>query len=199
MFKTKHRLHRLHAIAAEPETGSDTATEETAAADETGDAPARTYSQAEIDQIVEKRLARVRKQYGDYEDMKAKAARLDEIEAASKSELERLEDANKALEAKLAQREHEALIQSACLKHSIPEEYADLVAGADEEAIEAAAKKVGKLVAAKAKDKPRPVPGEGDMPQGKPVPDLDARIRAAEQSGNVREAMHLKTMKLASN
>ena len=47
----------------------------------------REYTQAEIDEIVAKRVARVKKQYGDYEDMKKKAAKFDEIEAAMKGML----------------------------------------------------------------------------------------------------------------
>ena len=62
----------------------------------------REYTQAEIDEIVAKRVARVKKQYGDYEDMKKKAAKLDEIEAANKSELEKLTEQNQKLAAQLA-------------------------------------------------------------------------------------------------
>ena len=79
----------------------------------------REYTQAEIDEIVVKRVARVKKQYGDYEDMKKKAAKLDEIEAANKSELEKLTEQNQKLAAQLAEREHAALIQAACIKHGV--------------------------------------------------------------------------------
>ncbi len=99
----------------------------------------RAYTQAEIDEIVAKRVARVKKQYGDYEDMKKKAAKFDEIEAANKSELEKLADQNQKLAAQLAEREHAALIQAACIKHGVPADCIDLVTGADEESIDKAA------------------------------------------------------------
>ena len=63
----------------------------------------REYTQAEIDEIVAKRVA----------------AKLDEIEAANKSELEKLTEQNQKLAAQLAEREHAALIQAACIKHGV--------------------------------------------------------------------------------
>jgi hypothetical protein len=46
-------------------------------------------TQADLDAIIEKRLARVRQTYADHDDLKAKAARLDELEAASASDLDK--------------------------------------------------------------------------------------------------------------
>jgi len=47
-------------------------------------------TQADLDRIISERLARVKaKEPEDYKDLKAKAAKFDEIEAANKSELER--------------------------------------------------------------------------------------------------------------
>lgn len=50
----------------------------------------KTFTQAELDQIVADRLARERAKYPDYETFKAKAARFDAAEEASKSELQKL-------------------------------------------------------------------------------------------------------------
>lgn len=49
----------------------------------------RTFSQSDVDRIVAERLAREQRKYADYEDLKAKAARLDELEAANATDLER--------------------------------------------------------------------------------------------------------------
>jgi len=49
----------------------------------------KMLSQTEVDRIVQDRLARERGKYGDYDDLKAKAAKLDEIEQANASELEK--------------------------------------------------------------------------------------------------------------
>jgi len=60
----------------------------------------KTFTQAEVDAIVGDRLKRERAKHADYSELKAKAARLDEIEAASKSELEKaVERAEKAEQA----------------------------------------------------------------------------------------------------
>jgi len=57
-----------------------------------GDPPAdppKSYTQADIDRAVEARLARERGKFKDYDDLKAKAARLDELEGANASDLEK--------------------------------------------------------------------------------------------------------------
>lgn len=53
-----------------------------------GAAEARTFTQEEVNAIVEKRLARVKSEPpADYEELKAKAAKYDEAQEAAKSEL----------------------------------------------------------------------------------------------------------------
>lgn len=52
-------------------------------------------SQAELDRIIADRLARERSKFADYNDLKAKAARADELEQQHKSETERAIDAAK--------------------------------------------------------------------------------------------------------
>ena len=75
------------------------ATGQTGAAGPSGNATEpKTFTQEQVDSIVKERLARAKATPpADYEDLKAKAARLDELEEAQKSELERITDtANKA-------------------------------------------------------------------------------------------------------
>jgi hypothetical protein len=64
-------------------------------------APSATFTQAQLDAIVGDRLARERAKFEGFDDLKAKAAKLDEIEAASLSETERL---SRELEAERASR-----------------------------------------------------------------------------------------------
>lgn len=53
-------------------------------------AEAKTFTQEEVDKIVERRIARVKATPpSDYEELKAKAAKYDEAEEASKSELQK--------------------------------------------------------------------------------------------------------------
>ncbi len=61
----------------------------------------RRFTQAELDKVVADRLARERQKYEGFEDLKAKAARLDELEAASKTELQKATEKAQKLETEL--------------------------------------------------------------------------------------------------
>lgn len=61
----------------------------------------KLFTQDELNAIVNDRLGREKAKYGDYEAMKAKAAKLDEIEEASKSELQKANEKATALEDEL--------------------------------------------------------------------------------------------------
>lgn len=63
----------------------------------------RTFTQEELDKIVNDRLARERKKYEgiNLDELKSKAARLDELEEASKTELEKERERSKKLQAEL--------------------------------------------------------------------------------------------------
>lgn len=61
----------------------------------------KTFSQAELDAIVSDRLKRERSKYEGFDELKAKAAKLDELEEASKSELQKATEKAEALEAEL--------------------------------------------------------------------------------------------------
>ncbi len=60
----------------------------------------RTFSQSELDRIVQDRLARERNKYADYDDLRAKASRLDEIEQANASDLEKAQKRAEEAEAR---------------------------------------------------------------------------------------------------
>ena len=80
------------------EMGGST-TGQTGSADQSGKAAEpRTFTQEQVDRIVQERLARAKATPpAHYDELKAKAARLDEMEDAQKSELERItEQATKA-------------------------------------------------------------------------------------------------------
>lgn len=67
----------------------------------TPEAENKTFTQAELDAIVSERLKRERSKYEGYEDLKAKAAKLDELEAASKTELQKATEKAQKLETEL--------------------------------------------------------------------------------------------------
>ena len=61
----------------------------------------KTFNQAELDKIVGERLAREREKYADYEALKEKASRLDTIEEANKTELQKATEKAAALKSEL--------------------------------------------------------------------------------------------------
>ena len=61
----------------------------------------RTFTQSELDAIVSDRLKRERAKYADYDEMQAKAAKYDEAEEASKTELQKATERADNLQAQL--------------------------------------------------------------------------------------------------
>lgn len=118
-------------------------------------------TQEDLDRIVEARLARERAKYEHHEEYKAKAARYDEAQEASKSEAQKAAERITALEAELAAE------RLAGAKARIAAQYqldADLIAGSTEEELTAHAERIAAAIKAAA-PKPAPpapvVPGEG--------------------------------------
>ena len=76
-------------------------TEQAASIEQPGNGDDRTFTQDEVNRIVADRLKRAKSALPpDYDDLKAKAAKLDELEAANKSDLERANDATAKAKAK---------------------------------------------------------------------------------------------------
>ena len=61
----------------------------------------RTFTQAELNAIVQKRLGEQASKYENYEELKAKAQKFDEIEEQGKSELQKANEKASALEKEL--------------------------------------------------------------------------------------------------
>jgi hypothetical protein len=68
---------------------------------ETDNTSGKTFTQAELDEIIKDRLAREKGKYADYEELKAKATKFDEAEEAAKSELQKAIEKAEAAEAEL--------------------------------------------------------------------------------------------------
>ena len=107
------------------------------------------------------RLARAKP--ADYDDLKAKAARLDEIEAANKSEIEKAAEAQQAAEAERDKAKTEALRFKVASKHGISDEDADLfLTGSDENTLTKQAERLAAHTADAGKPRPpRPDPNQG--------------------------------------
>lgn len=71
----------------------------------------RTFSQADVDRIVADRLSRERSKYSDYDQIKDKAAKFDEMEEASKTELQKATE-----RADILQKELDAMKKAAVVR-----------------------------------------------------------------------------------
>lgn len=120
------------------------AAEAAAAAKPASDDGGKTFTQADIDRIVADRLARQKAQFGDYDDLKTKAAELEELRKAqmTKEELlaSELEAANKRIEAAEAAKakvELDALRARIATEHKLPAALAGRLTGTNEEELKA--------------------------------------------------------------
>lgn len=91
----------------------------------------RTFSQADLDAIVERRLAKERAKFADYDEHKAATARLKEMEDAERSEVERAQNAAREAEERAAQSEQR--YRTATIASAVATEAAK--AGADPDVI----------------------------------------------------------------
>lgn len=66
----------------------------------------RTFTQSELDQIIGERLKREREKYLDYDSLKEKAQRLDQIEEDAKSELQKAQERAEKLQTELSELKH---------------------------------------------------------------------------------------------
>lgn len=93
-------------------------------------------SQEEFDKAIQARIARERKRFEDYEDVKAKAARLDELEAQNKTEAEKAAERLQAAEKRAAELEQKANRAEVAAAKGVP---AELLTGSTVEELEASA------------------------------------------------------------
>lgn len=97
----------------------------------------RTFSQQELDAIVADRLKRERAKYEGFEDFKAKAQKLDEIEEANKSELDKAHERVSTLEAELNKMKKDAEVRAirekVAKEQGLPAESMSLLTGDTEE------------------------------------------------------------------
>jgi hypothetical protein len=93
-------------------------------------------SQEELDRIITARLDRERKRFADYEDLKAKADKLTQIEEANKTEAEKAAARAEAAEKRAAELEVKALRAEVAAAKGVP---VSLLTGSTQEELEAAA------------------------------------------------------------
>lgn len=112
---------------------NETVNQETATVEEPVEE--KRFTQAEMDKVIADRLARERQKYEGYSELKEKAAKFDELEAASKTELqkatERAEKLEKELNSLKKAEEVRAIRAKVAKEENIPEH---LLTGDTEEA-----------------------------------------------------------------
>lgn len=110
-------------------------------------------SQDELNRVVGDRVSRERAKYADYDDLKAKAAKLDDIEQASKTELQREREAREAAEKRAEQLEMQQKVagwrKDAADTYGVP---ADALRGSTEDEIKAHAEQLKTLLGSTAGD-----------------------------------------------
>lgn len=104
----------------------------------------KTFTQEEVDALIKKRLARVKNEVpADYEELKSKAQKFDELEEANKTELQKATQQLEKLKAEVAKRD--AKDKANALKAKVSKDTgvpADLIAGGNEEEMTTWAQKV---------------------------------------------------------
>lgn len=134
----------------------DDATEGQGGSSASGETPAATEfkpitSQQELNAALKDRLDRERSKFKDYGDLKAKAAKLDEIEQANLTELEKANGRVTTAESERDTARAEALRLRKAVEHGISLEDADLfLTGTDEETLDAQAKRLADRAAEQA-------------------------------------------------
>ncbi len=163
----------------------------------------KTFTQAELDKQIQARLDRERKRFADYDAMKAKAARLDDLEKANATDLEKAVLAAKdEVRAEVARDFGQKLVRGvmkAQLEQSMkPADAAALLddlnlakfVGDDGEVDEdAVAKTLARLA-----PKGRVDLGQGGRGEG---PSIDQQIADAQKKGDWKTALTLQNSKLA--
>lgn len=123
----------------------------------------KTFTQADVDRIVADRLKRAESKFADYDDLKAKAGKLDEIEAANKSEADKLREELDQLKAANSEATTKALRAEVAMSKGLTAAQAKRLVGTTPEELEADADEI--LEAFKPADGNKP-------PSGRPAPDL---------------------------
>lgn len=109
----------------------------------------KTFTQTQLNAIVEDRLKREREKYSDYDSIKEKAAKFDELDAANKTELEKAKEKAAKLQAEIdgmkKAQELKDMRTKIATENNVPIE---LLTGATEEECTTQATKVKELMAA---------------------------------------------------
>lgn len=126
----------------------------------------KTFDQADVDRIVQDRLAKEKAKYADYDELKAKAAKFDDLEASSKTDLEKLTEQIEGLKKAQADSEEKAIRAEVAMAKGLTPAQAKRLAGATKEELEADADEILEAFPVSVE------PSKGAPPSRQPKPDL---------------------------
>jgi hypothetical protein len=86
---------------------------------------AKTFTESEVDRIVRDRLARLKSQFSDYDELKVKAGEADR----TKSDVDKLTDAVKGLTERAEKAERETIRRDVADKYKLPKTFAAKLSG----------------------------------------------------------------------
>jgi transcriptional regulator len=100
-------------------------------------APAETvtFTQEQVNNLIAKEKGKITSKYADYSDLKAAAAKLEEIESANATELEKAQKKAAELEARLAENSASALRQKVAMEKELPAKLVPFLTATDEEGL----------------------------------------------------------------
>jgi hypothetical protein len=140
-------------------------------------------TQEDLNKIIAERVKREREKYANHAELEAKAKKLDEIEEANKTELDKANARADAAEKERDTIRADKLRLEIASKHGITGEYLDLLSGSTEEELEATAAKVAALIPAQDADtsgvRELVVSGEGKSPAALNSDALTSMLSAA--------------------
>lgn len=133
---------------------AENATIETVNTGETQTSTEKTFTQSQMDAIIGDRLARERSKYADYDSMKEKAAKFDELQEQGKTDLEKANERAEKLQKELDSLKSAETVRQIREKVSADTKVpVELLTGADEETCKKQAEAVLKFA------KPAEYPG----------------------------------------
>lgn len=109
-------------------------------------------TQEQLDKVLKDRLARERAKYGGYDDLKAKAARLDTLEAEKQTADEKTATAIKDLQEQLSKTQRESARRQIAADHKLtdPDDIAAVINSTDDDVAAKLAKRLADLAEAQA-------------------------------------------------
>jgi hypothetical protein len=150
--------------------------ETTAPSDDAGSDFEPITSQDALDKVIGQRIDRVKKQYADHDEYKAKAVKYDELEAANKTESQRNSERIAALEQELATERTNSLRTKVASDKGVP---ASALLGSTQEELEASA---DQLLEWRGAETPKPTKPARGLKSGATTTDpaVDDKDRAAQ-------------------